>query len=73
MRSLGRALEGTLRVVVLVIGYLFALIPIYGVVFAVFIGLVLLVTPRNRKHGVIMIVLSIGITALVVLSARSSR
>jgi phosphoglycerol transferase MdoB-like AlkP superfamily enzyme len=72
-RLAGRLLEGTARIIVLFIGYLLSVLPIYFWPFSLFIGFVLLFPKRTRKHGIAMIVLTVVINAIFIVLILSGR
>jgi hypothetical protein len=59
-------LTGATRVVLLVVGYLSALIPIYAWPFTLFCAFVLAWSPHTRKHAIAMIALAVIINAIVI-------
>ncbi len=59
-------LTGTTRVVLLVVGYLCALIPIYAWPFTLFCAFVLMFSRRTRRHAIAMVVLAILVNAIVI-------
>jgi hypothetical protein len=59
-------LTGATRVVLLVVGYLSALIPIYAWPFTLFCAFVLAWSRHTRKHAIAMIALAVIVNAIVI-------
>jgi hypothetical protein len=59
-------LTGATRIVLLVVGYLSALIPIYAWPFTLFCAFVLAWSRRTRKHAIAMVALAVIINAIVI-------
>jgi hypothetical protein len=59
-------LTGASRLVLLVVGYVCAVIPIYAWPFTLFCAFVLAWSRRTRKHAVAMIAITIVVNAIVV-------
>ncbi len=61
-------LTGTTRVLLLIVGYLSALIPIFAWPFTLFCAFVLMFSPRTSRHAILMVVLAILVNAIVIAS-----
>ena len=66
LAEIAQTLTGATRVVLLVVGYVSAIIPIYAWPFTLFCAFVLAFSRQTRRHAIAMVLLTIVVNAIVV-------